>query len=148
MFMCVWFIGTTGFKIGSVLREVGANTSGKSLCIKSAFFRHSPAQIASVISVNNMQSVSLTFTSSVLCVTTSHGAFVCWRMSLLQQVEQRFSWERSVSGFDVFSSWTGSSYLGKSVHCTQRSVWTWVLASSCSTISHSFSILLSDKGSL
>ena len=34
--------------------DMRANTSRKSLCIKSAFFHHSPAQIASVISVNSM----------------------------------------------------------------------------------------------
>ena len=52
MCMCVRFMGTIRFKIGSVLREadaagsremsimvdMGANTSGKSLYIKSAFF--------------------------------------------------------------------------------------------------------------
>ena len=88
MYVCVRFIGTTHFKIGSVLREEDAAGSRETIrgqihlvkvcALKvGGGFRHSPAQVASVISVNNMRSVSLTFASSVLCVTTSHGAFVC-----------------------------------------------------------------------
>ena len=56
--------GTTRFKIGSVLREAGAAGSRKAIrgqihlvkvcTLKVFFFRYSPAQVASVISVNNM----------------------------------------------------------------------------------------------
>ena len=62
--MCIRFIGTTRFKIGSVLREAGAAGSRKAIrgqihlvkvcTLKVFFFRYSPAQVASVISVNNM----------------------------------------------------------------------------------------------